>query len=916
MSRHRAVKNLDFEEEFYDEGDDNVYDEMNDMSEEDTARMLVGIEAVKKAIGPGTGISDQEIKESLWYYYFDEEATVAWLKKTHKLKPKGADYEYEEQMLMNVCHRPGAQPQSMLRTSASAAAAAAATKKTPLTLSSLRTTGGSQKSTLAGLRSLGSAGAMSGLSNLSKRAQPPSVIGQAPQKREQSPSVVGQALSALRTSSAAPSNTPNSLAQPGRLLSQMGALSSMQAGRASKAPLLKNFAGRQVPTLRSSAVAVAGAGAAGEEQSPHRAILNTEGLVSKIATLYAKPSSLADFILGDVRATSAADTEAAALAAMGELKREIAGLLKANQQQQQQYVGLGDNRGDVDVDVDDGQHRMATNFLRGDVSFVSDLVGSGSKSAKKFGFDTPSPDDKVLAAQGGAGGSSSNKGAPKKQGKALPAAKEPAAPAKEISQLKIGGDVKTSSSAAAVEAAPEPTPAKARRRIDVAAEYEKTQGQRNALNLVVVGHVDAGKSTLMGHLLYALGQVNERTLRKFEREAEKIGKGSFAYAWVLDETDEERARGVTMDVATSAFETADRRFTLLDAPGHRDFVPNMISGASRADVCVLVVDASTGGFESGFDGDGQTREHAQLVRALGVRQVVVAVNKLDTVGWSADRYSEIVARLQAFMQGCGFARDDVRYVPVSGLGGVNLTQRVRDVAELAWYRDGDSDDAGPCLVELLNTFEQPERSVCGAFRLAVSDFFRGGSAGSAGSVSVSGRIAQGNVQTGDAVVVVPGGATGVVRAIDVGFEPQDWAVAGDEVVVQVQGLDMQQLAAGAVLCAPERPIAAVTCFEAQIAVFDPAVPITNGFPALVHVQSLSVPGSVRRIIETFDARTGEVTRRRPRHIRKGATARVEIATETPVCLELFKDAKDLGRIMLRRGGETVAAGIVTKLMQA
>ncbi|KAJ2314968.1 hypothetical protein IWW54_000589 [Coemansia sp. RSA 2705] len=444
-------------------------------------------------------------------------------------------------------------------------------------------------------------------------------------------------------------------------------------------------------------------------------------------------------------------------------------------------------------------------------------------------------------------------------------------------------------------------------RIDVAAEHARAQAQRASLSLVVVGHVDAGKSTLMGHLLYALGQVSERTVRRFEREAEQLGKGSFAYAWVLDETAEERARGVTMDVATSSFATAHRQFTLLDAPGHRDFVPNMISGASRADAAVLVVDAAPGAFEAGFDGGGQTREHAQLVRALGVRQVVVAVNKLDAVDWSAARYGEVTGRLRAFLQGCGFARDDVRFVPVGGLGGTNLARRAdRGSALAAWYRDGD--EPGPSLAELLDTLAAPARAVDAAFRLAAADVFRSGS-----GVSVGGRVVQGSVQAGDAVAVVPGGARGVVRAVTAAAAAHDWAAAGDDAVVLVQGVDALQVPAGAVLCAPARPVAAVSSFEAQIAVFDAASPITNGFPVLVHVQSASVAGSVRRIVETFDARTGAVARRRPRLIRRGATARVEIAVDAPLCLELFADVRELGRVTLRRGGETVAAGIVTRL---
>ncbi|KAJ2409245.1 hypothetical protein GGI10_004722, partial [Coemansia sp. RSA 2530] len=486
-----------------------------------------------------------------------------------------------------------------------------------------------------------------------------------------------------------------------------------------------------------------------------------------------------------------------------------------------------------------------------------------------------------------------------------------------VARLKVGGDDNddqaVSSGAESAEITPAVTP---KRRIDVVAEYSVHQKNRETLNLVVVGHVDAGKSTLMGHVLYALGQVNERTMKKFERDAEKIGKGSFAFAWVLDETDEERSRGVTMDIATSAFSTQHRKFTLLDAPGHRDFVPNMISGASRADVAILVVDASTGGFESGFDGNGQTREHAILIRSLGVRQLVVAVNKLDVVEWSETRYLEITNRLVDFLTGCGYVKEDVRFAPVSGLKGVNLAHRITadGTPELAsWYHDKDSaSEPGPCLVELIDTFTMPERPVSKPFRLAVTDFFKGGTFSSANSVSVTGRISQGNVQIGEHVVMVPGGERGVVKAIDVDFVTEEWAVAGDSVVLMIQGLDIQHISVGSVVCTPERPIQCTTRFEAQLVVFDTPVPITNGFPGLLHMQSLNVPAVVSRIIETFDQRSGEVLKRRPRHIRKGATARVEIVAEAPVCLELFKDSKELGRIMLRKSGETIAAGIYYK----
>ncbi|KAJ1970831.1 hypothetical protein H4R34_005937, partial [Dimargaris verticillata] len=264
---------------------------------------------------------------------------------------------------------------------------------------------------------------------------------------------------------------------------------------------------------------------------------------------------------------------------------------------------------------------------------------------------------------------------------------------------------------------------KAAPRIDLSAEYEAREQGKDTINLVIVGHVDAGKSTLMGHLLYLLGQVPARVLRKYEQESAKMGKASFHFAWVMDATEEERSRGVTIDIATSTFQTANKHFTILDAPGHRDFIPNMISGTAQADVAILVVDSTTGGFEAGFQDNGQTKEHAILVRSLGVQQLVVAVNKLDSVGWSEARYQEIRAQLNPFLTQVGFKSENITYVPCSGLQGTNLTQcpTPQTAASLtAWYPRN-----GPCLIDAIDQFKAPPRALEDAFRLAVADFFKG-----------------------------------------------------------------------------------------------------------------------------------------------------------------------------------------------
>jgi elongation factor 1 alpha-like protein len=297
----------------------------------------------------------------------------------------------------------------------------------------------------------------------------------------------------------------------------------------------------------------------------------------------------------------------------------------------------------------------------------------------------------------------------------------------------------------------------ASKRVNVAEEYQKRSGEKPKLNLVVIGHVDAGKSTLMGHFLYDLGQVNERTMRKFERESQKIGKGSFAYAWVLDETGEERDRGITMDIATNHFETAHRQFTLLDAPGHRDFIPNMISGTAQADAAILVVDASTNAFEAGFDAGGQTKEHAVLARSLGVQQLIVAINKLDMAGWAENRFREIELKLSTYLYQVGFKKSNVVFVPVSGLTGENLVKRSVVPELTCWYKDGTS------LMEQIDKFEPPMRLLDKPLRMRVTDFFKGG-IGSSGGVSVAGNIESGTIQVGEQVMVVPGNETGYVKS--------------------------------------------------------------------------------------------------------------------------------------------------------
>ncbi|XP_061714395.1 protein HBS1 [Cydia pomonella] len=438
-------------------------------------------------------------------------------------------------------------------------------------------------------------------------------------------------------------------------------------------------------------------------------------------------------------------------------------------------------------------------------------------------------------------------------------------------------------------------------KIDPNVLYSNERGaDKDHLYIVVIGHVDAGKSTLMGRLLCDLGEVSRRTLHKYEQESKKIGKQSFMYAWVLDETGEERNRGITMDVGRAQFETKTKRIVILDAPGHADFIPNMITGAGQADVAMLVVDATRGEFESGFDLGGQTREHALLVRSLGVSQLAVAINKLDTTNWSQERFDEISKKLKAFLKQAGFKDSDVTYVPCSGLTGENLTKPSTEPELLKWYK-------GPCLLDVIDKFNVPERPVSKPLRMSINDIFKGTGSG----FCVAGRIENGILNKGDKVMICPTKEVAEVKSLAINDVSNNVAFAGDQVSVTLSGIDIQNVAVGYILSDPIQQVPIATRFEARLVVFNVKAPITKGYPVLLHHQSLVESANIVKLKALLNKSTGEVIKRKPRCLGNNSVAIVDIEVSKPISIERYKDVKELGRVMLRVAGVTVAAGLVT-----
>merc|ERR1712156_925499 len=373
-------------------------------------------------------------------------------------------------------------------------------------------------------------------------------------------------------------------------------------------------------------------------------------------------------------------------------------------------------------------------------------------------------------------------------------------------------------------------------------------GEKDKINLVVIGHVDSGKSTTTGHLIYKCGGIDKRTIEKFEKEAQEMGKGSFKYAWVLDKLNAERERGITIDIALWKFQSDSRIFTIIDAPGHRDFIKNMITGTSQADAAVLMIASDVGGFEAGFSKEGQTREHALLAQTMGVKQMGVAVNKMDdtSVNYSQARYDEIKSELTAYLKKVGYNVANIPFIPISGWVGDNM---IEGSENMSWY-------SAPTLLQALDALRPPKRPVDKPLRLPLQDVYK---IGGIGTVPV-GRVETGTIKAGMVVTFAPMNVTTEVKSVEMHHEQVDQATPGDNVGFNVKNVSVKDIRRGNV-CSDSNndPAADTEMFVAQVIVFTPPGQIQNGYTPVLDCHTAHIACRFDKIRSKVDKRTGAVT---------------------------------------------------------
>jgi len=399
--------------------------------------------------------------------------------------------------------------------------------------------------------------------------------------------------------------------------------------------------------------------------------------------------------------------------------------------------------------------------------------------------------------------------------------------------------------------------------------------------------------------IYKCGGIDKRTIEKYEKEAAELGKGSFKYAWVLDNLKAERERGITIDIALWKFESPKFAFTVIDAPGHRDFIKNMITGTSQADVAVLCIDSSQGGFEAGISKDGQTREHALLAFTLGVKQMIVCCNKMDdkTVKYDEKRYEEIKGEVSAYLKKVGYKPMKIPFIPISGWEGDNMIDKSPN---MAWYK-------GPYLLEALDNVNPPKRPTDKPLRLPLQDVYK---IGGIGTVPV-GRVETGVIKPGIVAMIAPVGLTTEIKSVEMHHESLPEAVPGDNVGFNVKNVAVKDLRRGYVCSDSKKsPAAGAASFEAQVIVMNHPGQIGNGYSPVLDCHTAHVACKFKLIKEKMDRRSGKVLEANPKFVKAGDACIVDLEPSKPLCVESFTDFPPLGRFAVRDMRQTVAVGVI------
>jgi len=433
------------------------------------------------------------------------------------------------------------------------------------------------------------------------------------------------------------------------------------------------------------------------------------------------------------------------------------------------------------------------------------------------------------------------------------------------------------------------------------------------INIVVIGHVDSGKSTSTGHMIYKCGGIDKRTIEKFEKEAQEMGKGSFKYAWVLDKLKAERERGITIDIQLMKFLTKKYDVTIIDAPGHRDFIKNMITGTSQADCAVLIVAASTGEFEAGISKNGQTREHALLAYTLGVKQMIVGVNKIDNTEppYSEPRFKEIKKEVESYVKKVGYSPKSVAFVPISGWHGDNM---IEESPNMSWYKGwsieqkgNDKPVVGKTLYDAIDSIMPPERPVSKPLRLPLQDVYK---IGGIGTVPV-GRVETGKIRAGMIVTFAPVGTTTEVKSVEMHHETLDEAVPGDNVGFNVKNVSIKDIRRGMVASEQKNdPAKESKSFLAQVIILNHPGEIHAGYQPVLDCHTAHVACKFSEIREKIDRRSGKVLEENPKMVKTGDAAMINLVPSKPMCVESFADYPPLGRFAVRDMRQTVAVGII------